>query len=176
VSYPHPLYDGEHGAATAWAKVATTEPDLVYPNGGTVRHLATDAEADGLFGLYERNMSSEAPELPTHFDGEERRSNTALRNGARAPGVIGNSCGFGTVASIGFAGMTETSPGSKHSLARRHGQLIRAPGLASCWQAVGVATRTRREANPCRTWPMDRYVGRRECRRAAGLARTLDPG
>ncbi len=52
MSYPPRRYDGDSGEVSAWSTPVERAPDIVYPNGNTVTHLATGASTGGLFGLY----------------------------------------------------------------------------------------------------------------------------
>lgn len=50
--YPPERWSGEHGEVSARFRPAGSEPDLRYPNGGTVHYLASGSGTDGDFGLY----------------------------------------------------------------------------------------------------------------------------
>jgi mannose-6-phosphate isomerase-like protein (cupin superfamily) len=67
VSYPEPLYAGETGENSATYRPADQPPDLTYPNGNTVRYLATGASTHGLFGLYRWEMGGERSGPGPHF-------------------------------------------------------------------------------------------------------------
>jgi quercetin dioxygenase-like cupin family protein len=67
MSYPPPIYDGETGEMTATIRGTDTEPELVYPNGNRVHHLATGATTGGLFGLYRWEFSPEPSGPGPHF-------------------------------------------------------------------------------------------------------------
>ena len=51
-AYPPVRYTGETGEVSATIRPTDHDPELVYPNGTRVHHLATGAGTDGLFGLY----------------------------------------------------------------------------------------------------------------------------
>ena len=67
MSYPPPLYTGEHGEKSAWVRPGDAEPDLVYPNGNRVHSLPRGYATGGLFGLYRWEFAG-APSGPgSHF-------------------------------------------------------------------------------------------------------------
>jgi quercetin dioxygenase-like cupin family protein len=51
-AYPPVRYTGDAGEVSATIRSTDHEPELVYPKGTRVHHLATGAGTDGLFGLY----------------------------------------------------------------------------------------------------------------------------
>lgn len=51
-AYPPVRYTGADGEVSATFRPAQAEPELVYPKGTRVHHLATGESTDGLFGLY----------------------------------------------------------------------------------------------------------------------------
>ena len=67
MSYPPPLYDGDHGEVSATVRPADAQPDLVYPNGNAVHYLATGATNGGLFGLYRWDFSPAESGPGPHF-------------------------------------------------------------------------------------------------------------
>jgi quercetin dioxygenase-like cupin family protein len=67
VSYPEPSYAGDSGEATATYRPSDQPPEVVYPNGNTVRYLAKGADTGGLFGLYRWEFSPEASGPGPHF-------------------------------------------------------------------------------------------------------------
>lgn len=67
MSYPDQRYFGEHGEKSAWYRPTDQEPELVFPNGNTVRYLTTGAATDGLFGLDRWEMSPEQSGAQPHF-------------------------------------------------------------------------------------------------------------
>jgi quercetin dioxygenase-like cupin family protein len=67
MSYPPPIYDGETGEVSATVRGTDAEPELVYPNGVRVHHLATGATTGGLFGLYRWEFSPAVSGPGPHF-------------------------------------------------------------------------------------------------------------
>lgn len=67
MSYPPPLYDGQHGEVSATIRPGDNEPDLVYPNGNRVHYLATGEGSGGLFGLYRWEFSEAVSGPGPHF-------------------------------------------------------------------------------------------------------------
>jgi mannose-6-phosphate isomerase-like protein (cupin superfamily) len=67
VSYPEPRYTSEEGEASAWYRPAAEPPEIVYPNGNTLRYLATGTSTEGLFGLYQWDMGPESSGPGPHF-------------------------------------------------------------------------------------------------------------
>ena len=67
MSYPPPAYDGAEGEISATFRPAGTDPDIVYPTGGTAHYLATGATTGGHFGLYRWNMSAQPSGPDPHF-------------------------------------------------------------------------------------------------------------
>jgi mannose-6-phosphate isomerase-like protein (cupin superfamily) len=67
MSYPPPRYLGDTGELTATYRPAGAEPDLTYPSGNTVHHLATGASTGGLFGLYRWEMGPGRSGPDPHF-------------------------------------------------------------------------------------------------------------
>lgn len=67
MSYPPPLYDGQHGEVSATIRPGDDEPDLVYPNGNRVHYLATGEGSGGLFGLYRWEFSEAVSGPGPHF-------------------------------------------------------------------------------------------------------------
>ncbi|KRB75795.1 cupin [Nocardioides sp. Root190] len=66
MSYPPPLYDGD-GEVSAWVRPGDAEPDLVYPNGNRVHHLARGESTGGQFGLYRWEFSEAVSGPGLHF-------------------------------------------------------------------------------------------------------------
>lgn len=66
MSYPEAVYDGA-GEASAWVRRGDAEPDLRYPTGVTVRHLALGTETRGAFGLYRWDFSPARTGPDPHF-------------------------------------------------------------------------------------------------------------
>lgn len=67
MSYPEPRYLGDTGEVSAAFRPADRDPDLTYPNGGSVHYLATGATTDGGFGLYRWEMGPEPSGPGPHF-------------------------------------------------------------------------------------------------------------
>lgn len=67
MSYPAPLYDGDGGEVSAWVRPGDAAPDLVYPNGNRVHHLARGEATGGLFGLYRWEFSEAVSGPGLHF-------------------------------------------------------------------------------------------------------------
>jgi quercetin dioxygenase-like cupin family protein len=67
MSYPPPIYHGDDGQVSAWVRGDATEPEIVYPNGNSVRLLATGASTGGLFGLYRWEFSPAVSGPGEHF-------------------------------------------------------------------------------------------------------------
>jgi mannose-6-phosphate isomerase-like protein (cupin superfamily) len=66
MSYPTPRHTGD-GTTTAVLRPAASGPDLVFPSGGAVHHLATSAATGGGYGLFRWDMAA-APSGPEpHF-------------------------------------------------------------------------------------------------------------
>jgi mannose-6-phosphate isomerase-like protein (cupin superfamily) len=67
VSYPPPVYRGDTGEATAWARPADAPRELDNATGGGAAYLATGASTDGHFGLYRWDMGPERSGPDPHF-------------------------------------------------------------------------------------------------------------
>ena len=67
MSYPPPLYHGGSGEVSATIRPADAKPELVYPNGNRVSHLATGHGTGGLFGLYRWEFSEAVSGPGPHF-------------------------------------------------------------------------------------------------------------
>lgn len=67
MNYPHSVYSGDAGEATATCRPSSAPHDLAYPNGGAADYLATGAQTNGRFGLYRWNMSAEPSGPGPHF-------------------------------------------------------------------------------------------------------------
>lgn len=67
MSYPDPVYFGDHGERSATIRRGDAEPDLTYRNGGTVDYLATGASTGGAFGLYRWNFGTGRAGPDPHF-------------------------------------------------------------------------------------------------------------
>jgi quercetin dioxygenase-like cupin family protein len=65
--YPAARYDGDRGEVTARLLPSDRDPDLRYPNGGTVHYLATHESTGGLFGLFRWEMSAAKSGPGPHF-------------------------------------------------------------------------------------------------------------
>lgn len=65
--YPAPRYHGSDGEVSASLRRATEEPDLVYPNGTRVDHLATGATTGGDYGLYRWTFGPDETGPGPHF-------------------------------------------------------------------------------------------------------------
>jgi len=66
MSYPEPAYDGD-GTASATLRPAGAEPDLVYPSGVRVHHLALGSQTRSEFGLYRWDFSAQRTGPDPHF-------------------------------------------------------------------------------------------------------------
>lgn len=66
MSYPPPLHDGD-GEISARIRPSDAAPDLVYPNGNRVHHLARGESTGGLFGLYRWEFSEAVSGPGLHF-------------------------------------------------------------------------------------------------------------
>lgn len=64
---PAPRYLGNSGDISALVRLASQQPELVYPNGTRVHYLATGRLTRGLFGLYRFEMSAEPGGPGPHF-------------------------------------------------------------------------------------------------------------
>jgi mannose-6-phosphate isomerase-like protein (cupin superfamily) len=67
MSYPEPRYLGDGGEMTATRRPSDAPPELTYPNGNRVHHLATGAQTGGLFGLYRWEMGPGMSGPGPHF-------------------------------------------------------------------------------------------------------------
>lgn len=67
MSYPPPLYDGDTGEVSATVRRADAPPEVTYPNGNTVRYLATGRRTHGLFGLYRWEFAGPRSGPEPHF-------------------------------------------------------------------------------------------------------------
>jgi mannose-6-phosphate isomerase-like protein (cupin superfamily) len=67
MTYPEPTYHAESGAVSATYRAMGHEPELSYPNGNTVRYLATGQSTNGLFGLYRWEMGPQPSGPGPHF-------------------------------------------------------------------------------------------------------------
>jgi mannose-6-phosphate isomerase-like protein (cupin superfamily) len=67
LAYPPTRYQGDAGEVSARLRPAGRDPDLRYPNGGTVDYLATHGSTGGLFGLYRWEMSGEPSGPGPHY-------------------------------------------------------------------------------------------------------------
>jgi quercetin dioxygenase-like cupin family protein len=67
MTYPAQRYGGQDGEVSATLRRADDMPELVYPNGTRVHHLATGATTAGLFGLYRWEMGPEPSGPRPHF-------------------------------------------------------------------------------------------------------------
>ena len=67
MSYPDPVYHGDHGELSARYRPHTAPPDLTYKSGNTVHYLATGASTNGQFGLYHWVMGPEPGGPDPHF-------------------------------------------------------------------------------------------------------------
>ena len=65
--YPAPVYLGKPGLVNATFRPTGHEPELTYPNGGTVHYLATGESTEGRFGLYRWEMSGPRSGPDPHF-------------------------------------------------------------------------------------------------------------
>ena len=83
MSYPEPRYHAPTGEASATHRAGDSAPDFVYPNGTTVRYLATAAATDGLFGLYRWEIGSSASGPGPHFHRTITESFYVLRGAVR---------------------------------------------------------------------------------------------
>jgi len=66
MTYPDPAYDGT-GAVSASLRPAGTQPDLHYPSGVAVHHLALGSTTRGNFGLYRWDFSPARTGPDPHF-------------------------------------------------------------------------------------------------------------
>lgn len=66
MTYGEMLYDGD-GEATASLRPAVAEPELEYPSGVRVHHLAVGAGTGGAFGLYRWDFSPARTGPDPHF-------------------------------------------------------------------------------------------------------------
>lgn len=67
MSYPDPVFLGNSGEASATYRPNGQEPDLVYPSGTRVHHLATGKLTRGLFGMYRWEFGQEKSGPGPHF-------------------------------------------------------------------------------------------------------------
>ncbi len=67
MSYPEPQYLGDAGEASATYRPTDQAPEVVYPNGNTVRYLATGESTGGLFGLFRWEFGPEPGGPGPHF-------------------------------------------------------------------------------------------------------------
>ncbi len=67
MSYPPPRYHGTAGEVSAIHRLEGQEPELSFPNGNKVHHLATAASTEGKFGLYRWDMSPDPSGADPHF-------------------------------------------------------------------------------------------------------------
>lgn len=67
MTYPPPIYTGDTGELTATYRRPDAPPELVYPNGTTVRYLALGGSTNGQFGLYRWDMGPEPSGPEAHF-------------------------------------------------------------------------------------------------------------
>lgn len=67
MSYPPSRYDGVSGEAAARFHPFDAAPDFVYPNGTSVRYLATGEGSGGLMGLYQWTTGPTASGPGPHF-------------------------------------------------------------------------------------------------------------
>jgi mannose-6-phosphate isomerase-like protein (cupin superfamily) len=67
VSYPDPVYFGDHGEASATYRPAGAPHDLGEEPGNTVDHLALGADTAGAFGLYRWNFGPHVSGPDLHF-------------------------------------------------------------------------------------------------------------
>ena len=67
MSYPPPLYAGDHGEPSAWLRPHDSAPDIVYPGGNQVRYLARGDETGGTYGLYDWQFSGSVSGPGAHF-------------------------------------------------------------------------------------------------------------
>lgn len=67
MSYPEPVYRGDHGLINATFRPFDHAPDLTYASGGTVHYLATGGSTGGGFGLYRWNMAASPSGPDPHF-------------------------------------------------------------------------------------------------------------
>lgn len=66
-AYPPPVYEGESGEVNAVFKAAGDAHRLLFANGGSADYLATGAETNGQFGLYQWNFASGVSGPEPHF-------------------------------------------------------------------------------------------------------------
>jgi mannose-6-phosphate isomerase-like protein (cupin superfamily) len=67
MSYPADVYQADDGEASAVLTHGDAVPDLVYPSGVEVRHLALGSGTHGLFGLYRWDFSAARTGPDPHF-------------------------------------------------------------------------------------------------------------
>lgn len=67
MSYPPATYFGDSGEASGSFRPAGKQPDLRYPNGGSVHYLATTASTRGQFGLYRWDFGATVSGPDPHF-------------------------------------------------------------------------------------------------------------
>jgi mannose-6-phosphate isomerase-like protein (cupin superfamily) len=67
LTYPPPIYHGDAGEISATYRRPDAAPELTYPNGNTVHHLATGATTKGQFGFYRWDMGPEPSGPDAHF-------------------------------------------------------------------------------------------------------------
>lgn len=65
--YPDDVHDGEVGEVSAWLRADDTDPEVVYPRGGTCEYLATGDQTGGLYGLYRWSFGQEESGPDPHF-------------------------------------------------------------------------------------------------------------
>lgn len=65
--YPGDAYTGEGGEVSAWMRRDSTEPELVYRNGGSCEYLATGDQTNGLYGLYRWSFGETESGPDPHF-------------------------------------------------------------------------------------------------------------
>ncbi len=65
--YPPASYAGDGGEVSATLRRADQQPDLVYPNGGSVHYLARGTGTAGEFGLYRWEMAASPGGPDPHF-------------------------------------------------------------------------------------------------------------
>ena len=67
MSYPPARYHLPNGEISSVFRPASAASDVVFPNGGSVAHLATSAAAGGDYGLFRWNMSAARSGPDPHF-------------------------------------------------------------------------------------------------------------
>ena len=67
MSYPPATYLGDSGETSGSFRPSEHEPDLRYPNGGSVHYLATTKSTNGQFGLYRWDFGTTVSGPDPHF-------------------------------------------------------------------------------------------------------------